>query len=61
VKVSELIKIIENDGWYLSRTKGSHRQYKHSIKKGVVTISGKLSSDIAMGTLKSVIKQAGLK
>lgn len=61
MKVSELIKIIENDGWYLSRTKGSHRQYKHSIKKGVVTISGKLSSDIAMGTLKSVIKQAGLK
>jgi len=35
----EIIKIIENDGWFLSRQKGSHKQYKHPIKKGLVTIA----------------------
>jgi predicted RNA binding protein YcfA (HicA-like mRNA interferase family) len=62
MKVSEIIKIIENDGWFLVRQKGSHRQYKHKIKKGLVTIaSHKLSDDIAIGTLNSILKQAELK
>ncbi|MFA5971703.1 MAG: type II toxin-antitoxin system HicA family toxin [Lentimicrobiaceae bacterium] len=62
MKVSEIIKIIENDGWFLVRQKGSHRQYKHKIKKGLVTIaSHKLSDDIAIGTLNSIFKQAELK
>jgi predicted RNA binding protein YcfA (HicA-like mRNA interferase family) len=61
VKIREVIKLIEDDGWYLARTKGSHRQYKHPVKKGLVTISGKLSDDVGKGTLNSILKQAGLK
>ncbi|MEM9274670.1 MAG: type II toxin-antitoxin system HicA family toxin [Cyanobacteria bacterium P01_F01_bin.143] len=58
MKVREIIKILEQDGWYLKRTRGSHRQYKHSNKSGTVTVSGKLSVDIPVGTLKSIYKQA---
>jgi predicted RNA binding protein YcfA (HicA-like mRNA interferase family) len=61
MKTKELIKIIEKDGWYLVRTKGSHRQYKHPTKKGLVTVPGKLSDELAPGTLNNILKQAGLK
>ena len=61
MRIREVIKLIENDGWYLARTKGDHRQYKHPVKKGLVTISGKLSDDVSKGTLNSILKQAGLK
>jgi predicted RNA binding protein YcfA (HicA-like mRNA interferase family) len=61
MKVGEVIQLIEDDGWYLARTRGSHRQYKHSIKNGLVTVPGKLSDDLAPGTLNSILKQAGLK
>jgi len=61
MKVRDVIKMIEEDGWYLIRTKGSHRQFKHPSKSGLVTISGKPSDDLAPGTLNSVLKQAGLK
>lgn len=61
MKVREVIKLVEDDGWYLARTKGDHRQYKHLVKKGLVTISGKLSDDVTKGTLNSILKQAGLK
>jgi len=61
VKITEVMKLIEDDGWYLVRTKGGHRQYKHPVKKGLVTISGKLSDDVGKGTLNSILKQAGLK
>lgn len=60
MKVREVIKLIEEDGWYLARTRGSHRQYKHPTKTGLVTIPGKLSDDLAPGTLKSIFKQAKL-
>jgi predicted RNA binding protein YcfA (HicA-like mRNA interferase family) len=53
--------MIEGDGWYLVVTRGSHRQYKHRAKLGRVTISGKMSDDLAPGTLNSILKQAGLK
>lgn len=61
VKVAELIRLIENDGWRLARTRGSHRQYRHPAKPGLVTIAGKPSADVPRGTLNSVLKQAGLK
>ncbi|MDL1969510.1 MAG: type II toxin-antitoxin system HicA family toxin [Candidatus Desulfofervidaceae bacterium] len=61
MKVREVIKLIEQDGWFLARQKGSHRQYKHLFKKGLVTIAGNLNDDLAPGTLKSILKQAGLK
>ena len=61
MKIREIIKLIESDGWYLDRQKGSHRQYKHPEKKGIVTISvHKLSDVIAPGTLGSILKQAKL-
>lgn len=61
MKVRDIIKLIEQDGWYLARTRGSHRQYKHPNKLGLVTVPGKLSDDLASGTLDSILKQAGLK
>jgi predicted RNA binding protein YcfA (HicA-like mRNA interferase family) len=60
VKVRDIIKLIEDDGWYLARTRGSHRQFKHLNKPGLVTIAGKPGDDIAPGTLNSILKQAGL-
>ena len=53
--------MLEQDGWYLVRTKGSHRQYKHPTKAGLVTLPGKAGDDLAPGTLNSIFKQAGLK
>lgn len=61
MKVRKVIKLIEKDGWSLNRTRGSHRQYKHPTKSGLVTIPGKLSDDLALGTLSSILKQAQLK
>ena len=61
MKIKEIIKIIEEDGWFMVRMKGSHRQFKHTRKKGIVTIAGNLNHDLAKRTLNSIIKQAGLK
>lgn len=61
MKVKEVIKALEDDGWYLARTKGSHRQFRHPTKPGTVTVSGKSSVDVPLGTLNSILKQAGLK
>jgi predicted RNA binding protein YcfA (HicA-like mRNA interferase family) len=61
MKVREAIRLLETDGWFQVATKGSHRQYKHPRKPGRVTVAGKLSDDVAPGTLNSILKQAGLK
>jgi predicted RNA binding protein YcfA (HicA-like mRNA interferase family) len=61
MKIRDVIKVAEKDGWYLSRTRGSHRQYKHPSKSGLITIAGKPGDDLAPGTLNSIFKQAGLK
>ena len=61
MKVRDVIKMIEDDGWYLARTKGNHRQYKHPTKPGLITLPGKPNDDLAPGTLNSILKQAGLK
>lgn len=61
MKVKDLIALIEEDGWFHVRTKGSHRQFHHRTKPGTVTVSGKQSVDIPPGTLNSALKQAGLK
>jgi len=60
MKVRDVLKLLENDGWYLARTRGSHRQYKHPVKPGLVTVPGKLSDDLAPGTLSSIRRQAQL-
>ena len=61
MKVRDIIKRIETDGWHLVAVHGDHRQYKHPRKPGRVTIAGKLSHDLAPGTLNSILKQAKLK
>ncbi|MCC6498696.1 MAG: type II toxin-antitoxin system HicA family toxin [Anaerolineales bacterium] len=61
MKVRDVLKLIEVDGWYLVATKGSHRQYKHPTKLGRVTIAGHPSHDLAPGTLNSIFKQAQIK
>jgi predicted RNA binding protein YcfA (HicA-like mRNA interferase family) len=61
MKVREVIRILEQDGWIMQRTRGSHRQFRHSTKRGTVTVSGKPGLDIPPGTLSSILKQAGLK
>jgi predicted RNA binding protein YcfA (HicA-like mRNA interferase family) len=61
-KVKEMIEILEADGWFLSRQKGSHKQYKHSIKKGIVTIPDHGKNDeLESFLVNSILKQAGLK
>ncbi|MFQ5913753.1 MAG: type II toxin-antitoxin system HicA family toxin [Nitrospinota bacterium] len=61
MKVGELIRLLEEEGWRLARTRGSHRQYRHPNKAGTVTVAGKPSLDVPPGTLNSILKQAGLK
>lgn len=60
-KVREAIRLVETDGWRLVRTTGSHRQYKHPMKQGTVTIAGNENRDLAPGTWNSILRQAGLK
>lgn len=61
VKVSEVLRRLQDDGWYVVTTRGSHRQFKHRSKSGRVTVAGKPSDDLAPGTLNSILKQARLK
>ena len=61
MKVGEVLKVLSKDGWYRVKAKRGHRQFKHSVKPGRVTVSGKPSDEMPPGTLGSVLKQAGLK
>jgi len=59
LKVIEVIRLLEADGWYLHTTKGDHRQFKHPKKNGKVTVRGKLSLTLDQFLLNSIFKQAG--
>ena len=61
MKVRDVIRMVESDGWRIVKQVGSHRQYKHVTKSGKVTIAGHPSMDLAPKTLKSILDQAGLK
>jgi predicted RNA binding protein YcfA (HicA-like mRNA interferase family) len=61
MKVKDVIRMLEKDGWFLVETRGSHRQYKHATKPGRVTVAGRPSDDVAPGTLNSIRKQARLR
>ncbi|MCX6590616.1 MAG: type II toxin-antitoxin system HicA family toxin [Acidobacteria bacterium] len=61
MKVRDAIKLVEADGWRLARIRGSHRDYFHSVKPGIVTVAGHPSADLDPKTLASILKQAGLK
>ncbi|MCE5322486.1 type II toxin-antitoxin system HicA family toxin [bacterium] len=58
MKVRDLIKQLEQNGWYIDRTRGSHRQFKHPAKPGLVTVHGHPSDDVPIGTLNNIFKQA---
>lgn len=60
-KVREAVRVIEQDEWVYQRTKGDHRIYKHPVKPGIVVIAGTLSKDLAEGTWRSILRQAGSK
>jgi predicted RNA binding protein YcfA (HicA-like mRNA interferase family) len=60
MKVRDVIKQLERDGWFLDRTRGSHRLVP-ARKPGLVTLPGKPGDELAPGTLNSIFKQAGLK
>ena len=61
MKVKEVLKILEEDGWYIDRIRGSHRILKHKIKSGIVVLACKLSKDLSEGTRKSIFSQAQLE
>ena len=61
MKVRDVLNLIQTHGWYLVRVRGSHRQFKHPAKPGLVTVAGHPSVDVPKGTLNSILKQAGLK
>jgi predicted RNA binding protein YcfA (HicA-like mRNA interferase family) len=59
MKVRDLLRNLERNGWYLDRQKGSHRQYKHPIKPQTVTVPGHPNDDLHPKTLGSILKQVG--
>lgn len=61
MKVRDVVKRLQDDGWYLARTKGSHRQFKHPTKQGIATVSGNMGVDVPIGTLKKIWRQAQIE
>jgi predicted RNA binding protein YcfA (HicA-like mRNA interferase family) len=63
MKVRDIIKSMERDGWVLDRTRGDHRQYIHPARHeaGTVTVPGHPGDDLPPGTLNSILKKAGLR
>jgi predicted RNA binding protein YcfA (HicA-like mRNA interferase family) len=61
MKIHEVLRLLQKDGWYLDRTRGSHRQFRHRVKKGTVTVAGAPSDDVHPKTLKSILRQAELE
>jgi predicted RNA binding protein YcfA (HicA-like mRNA interferase family) len=58
-KAADVLEMLKEDGWYLDRIKGSHRQFRHPTKKGTVTVNGKQSEVLSQFLLNSIFKQAG--
>lgn len=56
MKFREVIELLEADGWVVRRVRGSHRQFKHPVKEGLVTVAGKESRDVPPGTLNAIPK-----
>jgi predicted RNA binding protein YcfA (HicA-like mRNA interferase family) len=57
----EVLRLLADDGWVQVAQKGSHRQFRHATKSGKVTVPGKMSDEVPTGTLKSILRQAGLE
>ena len=61
MKIRDLLRMLEDDGWFQVAQRGSHRQFKHPVKSGRVTLPGHPADEMDKGTLNSILKQAGLK
>ncbi|HEY7146550.1 MAG TPA: type II toxin-antitoxin system HicA family toxin [Streptosporangiaceae bacterium] len=61
MKISEIIVLLERDGWRLKRVSGSHRHFMHPVKPGLVTVAGKPSATLKPKTEASILRQAGLR
>jgi predicted RNA binding protein YcfA (HicA-like mRNA interferase family) len=61
MKVRDVMRLLANDGWVQVTQRGSHWQFKHPTKPGKVTVPGKMSDDLPVGTYKSILRQAGLE
>jgi predicted RNA binding protein YcfA (HicA-like mRNA interferase family) len=61
MKVREVVRMLHDNGWYQVRMMGSHRHFKHKFKPRLVTVPGNPGKELAIGTLASIFKQAGLK
>ena len=61
MKVRDVLKLVNEHGWYLYAQKGSHRQFKHPELAGKVTVAGHPSEEMAEGTFKSILRQMGAK
>ena len=61
MKISEIILLLERDGWRVKRTSGSHRHFTHPVKPGLVTVAGRRSATLKPKTESSILKQAGLR
>ncbi|HEY2704807.1 MAG TPA: type II toxin-antitoxin system HicA family toxin [Candidatus Dormibacteraeota bacterium] len=61
MKIAEVLELLAGDGWYLARTRGSHRQFRHSTKPGTVTVAGPPADTLHPKTPASILRQAGLR
>ncbi|MGV4479367.1 type II toxin-antitoxin system HicA family toxin [Ornithobacterium rhinotracheale] len=61
MKVSEILRILKKDGWFLDREGKKHSIYKHKTKKGRVIVPRHPSAELKTGTELSILKEAGLK
>ena len=61
MKVREVIRLLAQHGWVEMRSKGSHRQFKHPAKPSLITVPGKTGKELSPGTLRDILKKAGLK
>ncbi len=61
MRVREVIRLLEKQGWVEVRSKGSHRNFKHTAKSFVITVPGNTGTELAPGTLHDILRMAGLK
>lgn len=61
MKIRHVLRVLRRDGWVIVRIRGSHRQLQHPTKRGTVTVSGHPTAEVARGTLKSIVRQAGIE
>lgn len=61
MKVRDLLRLLQANGWTIVRVRGSHRQLRHPDRRGVVTVAGNSGADVPSGTLKAILKHAGIQ